>query len=378
MGGKIKSAHALGVATEQLRARPKVWLVTGVAGFIGSNLLEHLLRLGQQVIGLDNLSTGRRENLEEVRGLVSAVEWSRFTFLEGDIRQLEDCRRACANVDFVLHHAALGSVPRSLDNPIATNETNVTGFLNMLVAARDAKVRKFVFASSSSVYGDNSDLPKLEDRLGQPLSPYAVTKRLNEFYGRVFHLNYNFPAVGLRYFNVFGRRQNPDGPYAAVIPKWIAALCKREQPLIFGDGLTSRDFCYVKNVLQMNILAATSSDSRALGHTFNTALNQRTTLLDLYHAIAARFHARMPELPCPQPLHQPPRQGDIEHSQADISNGQLILKFEPLYQVRDGLDECVSWYMAQHFTGPTRERLLKGSAQTDKLSEDRGPIAVEL
>ncbi|HSU21393.1 MAG TPA: NAD-dependent epimerase/dehydratase family protein, partial [Variovorax sp.] len=276
-------------AYEQLKARlpnePRTWLVTGVAGFIGSNLLEALLLLDQRVVGLDNFATGYQRNLDEVQGLVTAEQWSRFHFIEGDICNLDDCRRACEGVEYVLHQAALGSVPRSLANPIATNDTNIGGFLNMLVAARDAKVTSFTYAASSSTYGDHPALPKVEDVIGKPLSPYAVTKYVNELYADVFSRNYGFHCAGLRYFNVFGKRQNPNGAYAAVIPKWAGSMLKGEPIYINGDGETSRDFCYIENAIQANLLAAMTSHAEKGSQVYNVALGDRTTLNRLFQMI---------------------------------------------------------------------------------------------
>ncbi len=269
---------------ERLVIQPKVWLVTGVAGFIGSNLLEHLLKLNQTVIGLDNFATGHQYNLDEVQGLVTPEQWAGFTFIEGDIRNLEDCQKACMGVDYVLHQAALGSVPRSIADPITTNAANITGFLNMLVAARDAQVTSFTYAASSSTYGDHPALPKVEENIGKPLSPYAVTKYVNELYADVFAKTYGFNCIGLRYFNVFGKRQDPNGAYAAVIPKWTAAMIQGEELFINGDGETSRDFCFIENTVQMNLLAATAPDE-AKNEVYNVAVGDRTTLNDLFHAL---------------------------------------------------------------------------------------------
>ncbi len=269
---------------QALSVNPKTWLITGTAGFIGSNLLEHLLKLNQRVVGLDNFATGHQSNLDEVQSLVSPEQWSRFTFIEGDIRNLEDCARACEGVDYVLHQAALGSVPRSLNDPITTNAANITGFLNMLVAARDAGVKSFTYAASSSTYGDHPALPKVEENIGKPLSPYAVTKYVNELYAEVFARSYGFKAIGLRYFNVFGKRQDPGGAYAAVIPKWTAAMVRGEDVFINGDGDTSRDFCFIENAVQANLLAATAEDS-AKNEVYNVAVGDRTTLNDLFAAL---------------------------------------------------------------------------------------------
>ncbi len=267
----------------ELRHNPKTWLVTGVGGFIGSHLLETLLKLKQRVVGLDNFATGHQRNLDEVQTQVTPEQWANFQFIQGDIRQLSDCQKACDKVDYVLHQAALGSVPRSLADPIATNETNITGFLNMLVAARDAQVQSFTYAASSSTYGDHPALPKVEEKIGKPLSPYAVTKYVNELYADVFSRCFGFNTIGLRYFNVFGPRQDPNGAYAAVIPKWTNALLKGEQVYINGDGETSRDFCFVANVVQANLLAATEMDPDALNQIYNIALGDRTTLNELFH-----------------------------------------------------------------------------------------------
>ncbi len=267
-----------------LAQAPKTWLITGVAGFIGSNLLETLLLLDQKVVGLDNFATGFQHNLDEVQGLVSDVQWQNFTFIEGDIRQLADCEAACIGVDYVLHQAALGSVPRSIDDPINTNDTNISGFLNMLVATRDAKVTSFTYAASSSTYGDHPALPKVEANIGNPLSPYAVTKYVNELYADVFARTYNFNTIGLRYFNIFGKRQTPDGAYAAVIPKWTAAMIAGDEVFINGDGDTSRDFNFIENAVQANILAATA-DNEAKNQVYNVAVGGRTTLNTLFTAL---------------------------------------------------------------------------------------------
>ncbi len=276
-------------AYQQLQARLRnerhTWLVTGVAGFIGSNLLEALLKLDQSVVGLDNFATGHRHNFDQVKGLVTAEQWARFRFIEGDIRKLDDCRTACAGVDYVLHEAALGSVPRSLEDPITTNATNIDGFLNMLVAARDASIKRFVYAASSSTYGDHPGLPKVEDRIGNPLSPYAVTKLVNEQYADVFTRAYGFRTIGLRYFNIFGQRQDPNGAYAAVVPKWTAAMMAGEPVWINGDGETSRDFCYIANTVQANLLAAMATSDEATNQVYNVAVGDRTTLNDLFEAI---------------------------------------------------------------------------------------------
>jgi UDP-N-acetylglucosamine 4-epimerase len=322
------------------------WLVTGAAGFIGSNLVEALLRLGQQVTGLDNFATGHRHNLELVREAVDAEAWTRFSFIEGDIRNEADCSRACAGVDFVLHQAALGSVSRSIDNPVGTNETNVTGFLNMLVAARDAKVKRFVYAASSSTYGDHPDLPKVEDRIGNPLSPYAVTKYVNELYANVFGRTYGMESIGLRYFNVFGPRQDPNGAYAAVIPQWVAALIRNDVLRINGDGETSRDFCYIDNVVQANILSALSG-SEAANQVFNIAVGDQTSLNQLYDTMRELLRERFPHLEAHQPEYVDFRRGDVRHSLADIGKAAALLGYQPTHRIGEGLQQAMAWYV-QH------------------------------
>lgn len=330
----------------RLREEPRVWLVTGVAGFIGSNLLEHLLGLDQRVVGLDNFSTGKKSNLNEVRDSVTASQWQRFTFVEGDIRDLAMCRNVCKGVDYILHEAALGSVPRSIEDPIRSNESNVTGFLNMLVAARDTGVQRFVYAASSSTYGDHPGLPKKEEIIGKPLSPYAVSKYVNELYADVFARTYGLESIGLRYFNVFGPRQDPEGAYAAVIPCWIRALIRGETVYINGSGETSRDFCFVRNVLQMNLLAATTSESAAVSQVYNTALNARTTLNELFEKLHCRLLPHFPHLHSCKPVHRDFRAGDVLHSQADISKATRLLGYNPTHTIDDGLDEALLWYMA--------------------------------
>ena len=328
-----------------LCAAPKTWLVTGCAGFIGSNLLEALLKLDQTVVGLDNFSTGRQHNLDEVQSLVDPARWSRFRFIEGDIRDPATCRQACAGVDYVLHQAALGSVPRSIDDPVTTNASNVTGFLNMLVAARDASVRRFVYAASSSTYGDHPGLPKVEDVIGRPLSPYAVSKYVNELYADVFGRCYGLESIGLRYFNVFGPRQDPEGAYAAVIPKWIAALLRHEPVYINGSGETSRDFCYVQNVVQANLLAATSGNAAAINQVYNVAVNARTDLNQLFTLLRDGLAADHPELLGVQPVYRDFRAGDVLHSQADIGKARTLLGYEPTNTIGQGLAEALGWYV---------------------------------
>lgn len=331
--------------TEELCRSPRTWLVTGVAGFIGSNLLECLLKANQQVVGLDNFSTGFQKNLDEVRTLVSVEQWQNFTFIEGDIRNLKDCQMACSGVDYVLHQAALGSVPRSIENPIATNDTNISGFLNMLIAARDAKVSRFVYAASSSTYGDHPGLPKVEEVIGKPLSPYAVTKYVNELYADVFNRIYGLQTVGLRYFNVFGPRQNPKGAYAAVIPKWFSSLLNGEQIYINGDGETSRDFCFVANAVQMNLLASITEDLDAIGQIYNVAYGERTTLNTLFELIRERVATKRNDALNYKPDYRDFRAGDVRHSLADISKANRLLGYQPKFSVRDGLVLSTQWFM---------------------------------
>jgi UDP-N-acetylglucosamine/UDP-N-acetylgalactosamine 4-epimerase len=327
---------------ESLAKAPKTWLVTGVAGFIGSNLLEALLQLDQRVVGLDNFSTGYRRNLDEVMSLVTPRQWGRFAFIEGDIRNLQDCRKACKQVDYVLHQAALGSVTRSLEDPIATNAANIDGFLNMLVAARDAQVTSFTYAASSSTYGDGTGLPKVEGAIGRPLSPYAVTKWVNELYADVFARSYGFASIGLRYFNVFGKRQDPNGAYAAVIPKWIAALRSGEPVFINGDGETSRDFCFVDNATQANVLAATATAEAARNQVYNVAVGERTTLKQLFDLL--RGHLAAEGRPAMEPHYRDFRAGDVRHSQADISKARRLLGYEPTHRIADGIAAVLPWY----------------------------------
>lgn len=330
---------------EKMRAEPSTWLVTGVAGFIGSNLLEHLLKMGQTVVGLDNFLTGYQKNLDMVEALVGPEAWSRFTFIEGDIRDLDTCRKACEGVDHVLHEAALGSVPRSIDDPILSNSCNITGYLNMLVAARDAGVKSFVYAASSSTYGDSPELPKVEDKIGNPLSPYAVTKYVDELYADVFARCYGFTTVGLRYFNVFGQRQDPYGAYAAVIPQWFASLLKKETVFVNGDGETSRDFCYIDNVVQANLLASFTTDE-ARNKVYNVAFGQRTTLNELFDLIREEVVRHMPEAATATATHRDFRAGDVRHSLADITRARTLLGYEPQFDVRTGLRLAGDWYAA--------------------------------
>lgn len=331
----------------ELAARPKVWAVTGVAGFIGSNLLETLLKLDQRVIGLDNLATGFRRNLYEVRELVSPERWARFRFIEGDICALPDCRAVCGGADYVLHQAALGSVPRSIVDPIESNAANVTGFLNMLVAARDANVKRFVYAASSSTYGDDPTLPKVEDVIGNPISPYAVTKYVNELYASVFARCYGFATIGLRYFNVFGPRQDPNGAYAAVIPKWAAALIEGDEIVVNGDGETSRDFCFVDNAVQANLLAAIVETPDATDQVYNVAVGDRTSLNQLFGALQSLLAPQFPHVAKAEPVHGPFRAGDVRHSQASIEKARRLLRFEPTHSAEQGLEIAVPWYVGR-------------------------------
>ncbi len=329
---------------EQLKANPQRWLITGVAGFIGSNLLQALLELDQTVIGLDNFSTGYRHNLAEVQQAVSTARWNRFEFIEGDIRELVDCRRAVDGVDHVLHQAALGSVPRSIENPINTNNNNISGYLNMLVASRDASVQSFTYAASSSTYGDHPGLPKVEEQIGRPLSPYAVTKLVNELYAEVFASCYDFPSIGLRYFNVFGPRQDPQGAYAAVIPKWIASLLAGETVQINGDGETSRDFCYIDNAVQANILAA-MANSTAKNQVYNVAVGDRTSLNKLLELLTNSLGSLQASKVSQRPEYGDFRSGDVRHSQASIEKINRFLGYEPTHAVVRGIEATCQWFV---------------------------------
>ena len=328
----------------ELQNEPRTWLVTGGAGFIGSNIIESLLKLGQKVVGLDNFATGKKKNLDEVKKLVGPSRWKNFKFIAGDIGDWDICRRACRRVDYVLHQAALGSVPRSIEQPLTANENNITGFLNMLVAARDNEVKRFVYASSSAIYGDHPGMPKVEDVIGAPLSPYAVTKYVNELYADVFARCYGTQTIGLRYFNVFGPRQDPDGPYAAVIPKWIAAMMKNDPVHINGDGETSRDFCYVDNAVQMNLLAATTMNTKAVNQVYNVALNERTSLNVLFAMLRERLLPHYSHLRRYKPSYRGFRAGDVRHSQADISKARRMVGYAPTHRIEQGLDAALGWY----------------------------------
>jgi len=336
----------------QLCKNPKRWLITGAAGFIGSHLLEKLLRLNQHVVGLDNFATGSRRNLAAVQGLVSADQWRRFEMIEGDIREPKICQLACSHVDFVLHEAALGSVPLSMAEPICCHESNVTGFLNMLVAARDNRVARFVYASSCAIYGNNPDVAKVETNIGRPLSPYAASKEINEVYAAAFSEAYGLGTIGLRYFNVFGPRQDPKGPYAAVIPKWAESILNCEAVEIYGDGETSRDFCYVENVVQANLLAATVKSSDAVNQVYNVAVGDRTTLNELFALIQAGLRALDPELPYQKCIYRDFRAGDVRHSLADVSKAKRLLHYNPQYTTAGGLKLTLEWFTSSK---PTAE-----------------------
>ena len=332
---------------KQLIQTPKTWLVTGVAGFIGSNLLETLLLLNQKVIGLDNFATGHQHNLDEVKTAVSLQQWDNFTFIKGDIRNFEDCEKALSTenltVDYILHQAALGSVPRSIADPILTNSANITGFVNMLTAAKNAKVSTFVYAASSSTYGDHPALPKVEENIGKPLSPYAVTKYVNELYADVFNKTYGLNTTGLRYFNVFGKRQDPDGAYAAVIPKWTAAMIENQDLFINGDGETSRDFCFVENAVQANILAATANEE-GKNQVYNVALGDRTTLNELFSNLVTALKSNEVNY-AKQAIYQEFRAGDVRHSQADISKAKNLIGYQPEFRIQQGINKAMPWYI---------------------------------
>jgi UDP-N-acetylglucosamine 4-epimerase len=345
---------AIESAMHELGERPRRWLVTGSAGFIGSHLVETLLGLGQTVTSLDNFSTGHRANLDEVAAKVGAAQWRRHRFIEGDVRDLAACREAMRDADIVLHEAALGSVPRSIADPVATNAVNVDGFVNMLVAARDAGVARFVYAASSSTYGDHPGLPKVEDRIGRPLSPYAVTKLVNELYADVFGRCYGLATIGLRYFNVFGSRQDPQGAYAAVIPCWVRDLLQGQAPTINGDGETSRDFCHVANAVQANLLAGIAVDAGAIDQIYNVALDQRTTLNELFTLLRDALAVHVPEVARIQAVHGEFREGDVRHSQADIGKARRLLGYAPGYTLAEGLRAAMPWYV-EHFRGADAE-----------------------
>ena len=343
-GGLHDKGWRLDSIEDSVRGAAGRWLVTGSAGFIGSHLVEALLQLGCQVVSLDNFATGHRANLDDVAQRVGPTAWQRHRLIEGDIAEPAVCARACEGAQYVLHQAALGSVPRSLDNPVASHRSNVTGFLNMLVAARDARVRRFVYASSSSVYGDHPQLPKVEDVIGRPLSPYAATKRFNEIYAEVFARCYQLPTVGLRYFNVFGPRQDPNGPYAAVIPRWAADLLAGRVCVINGDGETSRDFCYIANAVQANLRAALTPDPQAIAQVYNIAVGATTTLNELHALLARALQRQLPSLGVLPARHGPERPGDVRHSKADVGKAQRLLGYASAWDVKAGLDETAAWY----------------------------------
>lgn len=313
-------------------------LITGGAGFIGSNLSEHFLNKGYEVICLDNFSTGHRHNIS------SFLNNEKYSLIEGDIRDLKDCQKAVVGVDYVLHQAALGSVPRSINDPMTTNDVNVSGFLNMLVAARDAKVKRFVYAASSSTYGDSQGLPKVEDVIGKPLSPYAITKYVNELYAEIFSKTYGLETIGLRYFNVFGRKQDPNGAYAAVIPKFVMQFMKYENPIINGDGNYSRDFTYIDNVIQMNELAMITQNPEAINTVYNTAYGDRTTLTQLVGLLKEYLSMFDQKIANVEVIHGPNRAGDIPHSLASIAKAESLLGYKPKFSIQDGLKEAVAWY----------------------------------
>ena len=341
----MKTPEQYTALKERLMDTRYTWAVTGVAGFIGSNLLEVLLRHNQAVVGLDNFSTGHQHNLDQVKESVSVKQWSRFRMIAGDIRDLKDCQDACAGVDYVLHQAALGSVPRSLEDPLLTNENNINGFLNMLVAARDADVKRFVYAASSSTYGDHPGLPKVEDAIGKPLSPYAVTKYVNELYADVFARCYGFKTIGLRYFNIFGQRQDPEGAYAAVVPKWVASLLDNQPVYINGDGETSRDFCFIDNAVQANLLAATTENEDALNQVYNVAVGEQTSLNQLFEMIKGLLAEDRPELAGVSAVYRDFRAGDVRHSLADISKAKRLLGYMPAHRIGEGMKEAMGWYV---------------------------------
>ena len=330
---------------QKLSDRPYAWLITGVAGFIGSNLLEILLKNNQYVIGLDNYSTGYKHNLEQVKDLVTQEQWSNFNLINGDIRDIETCNKACQGVDYVLHQAALGSVPRSIEDPVTTNENNISGYLNMLVASRDAGVKRFVYAASSSTYGDHPGLPKTEDIIGKPLSPYAVTKYANELYADVFARCYGFKMIGLRYFNIFGPRQDPEGAYAAVIPKWVASLLDNQPVYINGDGETSRDFCFIDNAVQANLLAAMAENEDALNQVYNIAVGEQTTLNQLFEMIKDLLAKDRADLSGAAAVYRDFRDGDVRHSLADISKAKRLLGYIPTHRIGEGMKVAMGWYM---------------------------------
>jgi UDP-N-acetylglucosamine 4-epimerase len=349
---------------ERLKSRPRFWVVTGAAGFIGSHLVEALLKLNQRVAGLDNLSTGRRANLEQVRNAVSESQWRGFRLLEGDIRESEACRRACRAADYVLHQAALGSSPRSIEHPVGVHDANLTGFLNVLVAARDAGVTRFVYAGSNAAYGDRAESPQAELHTVRPLSPYAATKYMNELYAEVFSHCYAFDSIGLRYFNVYGPRQEGDGPYSAVIPRWIACMIRREPVFIDGDGTSARDFCHVDDIVQANLLAATVEDPLAVNQVYNVALGARTTLIELFEMICRLLGPRFPHLRGLRPVHRAVRGGAARLSQADTAKAEQRLGYRPRWNMEEGLAQTIAWYAAACPPTPATGRPAPGARPT--------------
>jgi UDP-N-acetylglucosamine 4-epimerase len=351
------------VTRKRIQKATRTWVVTGAAGFIGSHLVEHLLKLEQRVIGLDNFSLGKRANLAEVRRAVAPGQWANFRFLEGDVRSLETCRRACRGADVVLHEAALGSVPGSIADPLGAHENNVTGLLNILVAAREAGVARLVYASSSATYGDHPGMPQLEPQTGRPLSPYAATKTAGELYAEVFARCYGFGSIGLRYFNVFGPRQDPEGAYAAVIPAWISALIRGEPVYINGDGTTTRDFCPVENVVQANLLAATADHPAAVNQVYNIALGEETTLSELFEIIRLLLEPRCPRLRGTRPLYRAFRPGDVHFSRACIGKARRLLGYEPAWNVANGLRRAIDWYLANLAPRQAAARTVRAEAR---------------
>jgi UDP-N-acetylglucosamine 4-epimerase len=352
-GNAMSASPAYERARAELGEKPRKWLVTGSAGFIGSHLVHALLELDQMVVGLDNFATGHRRNVDEIHALVGDERWQRHRFMEADIRDAQACKEACRGVDIVLHEAALGSVPRSLADPQATNAANVDGFLNMLVAARDERVQRFVYAASSSTYGDHPALPKVEDAIGRPLSPYAVTKLVNELYADVFARCYGLQSIGLRYFNIFGARQDPEGAYAAVIPRWIRAMLTGGEVVINGDGETSRDFCYIENAIQANLLAATTEDPAAINQIYNVAVDDRTSLNRLLDLLRTAIGLRYPAMRPVTPRYQDFRPGDVRHSQADIGKARRLLGYAPSHRLVDGIEAAIPWYLTQYGVSPS-------------------------
>jgi UDP-N-acetylglucosamine 4-epimerase len=346
---------------ERLKSRPRFWVVTGAAGFIGSHLVETLLKLNQRVTGLDNLSTGRRDRLAQVRSAVSEAQWRGFRLIEGDIRAPDACRRACRAADYVLHQAALGSAPRSIEHPVGVHDANLTGFLNVLVTARDAGVARFVYAGSNAAYGDRAEAPHAELLAARPLSPYAATKYMNELYAEVFAHCYAFDSIGLRYFNVYGPRQDADGPCAAVIPRWISCMIRREPVFIDGDGSAARDYCHVDDIVQANLLAATTEDPAAVNQVYNAALGARTTLIELFGILSRLLGPRFPHVRGLRPVHRAVRGGEARVSQADTAKAEQRLGYRPRWNMEEGLARTVAWYAAAYPSTPAHERPAAGS-----------------